>query len=220
MKCGASRRKGWVFRRDAGKGSRDAAFPGAYGTGTLERMRWMIWSGVMFSASASKVRRRRWRRTSGARSLMSWGGDEGAVLGEGVGAGGEGEVDGGAGGGAGADEVLEGGVDLGREAGGVDEVDDVGADGGVDVDVVEEGAGAGDVPGVGGGAGFGRRGGGGHAVEDGEFFLAGGVGDEDFEEEAVELGFGELVGAFLVDGVLGGEDEEGFGEGGGCSRRG
>ena len=34
----------------------------------------------------------------------------------------------------------------------------------------------------------------------------------EFEQEAVELGFGEGEGAFVFDGVLGGEDEEGFGE--------
>ena len=41
------------------------------------------------------------------------------------------------------------------------------------------------------------------------FFVEGGVADEDFEHEAVLLGFGERVGAFLFDGVLGGEHEEG-----------
>ncbi len=38
------------------------------------------------------------------------------------------------------------------------------------------------------------------------------VGDVDLEEEAIKLRFGQGVGAFLFDGVLGGEDVEGFGE--------
>ena len=34
------------------------------------------------------------------------------------------------------------------------------------------------------------------------------VADPDIEHEAVELGFGQGVGAFLLDGILGGDDEE------------
>jgi len=60
---------------------------------------------------------------------------------------------------------------------------------------------------------------------DGGGCAAGGTGDDlhlvvfrqvihdDIEEETVELGFGERVGALHLDGVLGGEDEEGFLEG-------
>ena len=44
------------------------------------------------------------------------------------------------------------------------------------------------------------------------FFVEGGVTDEHLEHEAVLLGFGERVGAFLFDGVLGGEYEEGGAE--------
>ncbi len=54
--------------------------------------------------------------------------------------------------------------------------------------------------------------GGGGEADDVEFFLLAGVGDEDVEHEAIELGFGERVCAFLFDGVLGGHDEERFGE--------
>jgi hypothetical protein len=51
------------------------------------------------------------------------------------------------------------------------------------------------------------------AVAD-DAFEGGGVVAEDFEfeEEAVDLGFGERVGAFEFDWVLSGEDEEGIGE--------
>ena len=48
--------------------------------------------------------------------------------------------------------------------------------------------------------------------EDLSFFAFDGIVDEDFEHEAVELGFGQGVGAFLFDGVLGGEDHERLGE--------
>ena len=48
--------------------------------------------------------------------------------------------------------------------------------------------------------------------EDAEFFGGGGVADDDIEHEAVELCFWEWVGAFLFDGVLSGECEEGVGE--------
>ena len=49
-------------------------------------------------------------------------------------------------------------------------------------------------------------------VEHGELGCAIGVADDELEQEAVELGFGERVGAFVLDGVLGGEDEEGVGQ--------
>jgi len=51
----------------------------------------------------------------------------------------------------------------------------------------------------------------GGAVEDSEEVVELGGFDGNFEGEAIELGFGERVGAFHFDGVLGGEDEEGFG---------
>ncbi len=50
---------------------------------------------------------------------------------------------------------------------------------------------------------------GGGVEGDGEFLLRGGVADAEAAEEAVELGFGEGVGAFGFEGVLGGEDHEG-----------
>ena len=139
-------------------------------------------------------------------------GDKGSAIHEGAGPGDEGEVDGGAGRCSGADEWLKAGVDLGGVAGGDDEIDDVFADGRIHVDLVEEGAAFGD--------GFlvddwlrGWMGGGvGHAVHDFKFVGFAGVADGDFEEEAVELGFGKLVSSLLIDGVLGGEDEKGLGE--------
>ena len=50
-------------------------------------------------------------------------------------------------------------------------------------------------------------------ARDGAFDDAGeigarGVGDQDLHQEAIELGFGQRVGAFHFDGVLGGHDEE------------
>ena len=48
----------------------------------------------------------------------------------------------------------------------------------------------------------------GGAFGNGDFFIAARVIDADHEHEAVELGFGQRVGAFLFDGVLGGEHEE------------
>ncbi|GAA4314374.1 hypothetical protein GCM10023178_75730 [Actinomadura luteofluorescens] len=50
--------------------------------------------------------------------------------------------------------------------------------------------------------------------------MGGGVVDVDLHEEAVALGFGEGVDAFGLDGVLGGEDEEGAGEGVGVAAEG
>ena len=138
-------------------------------------------------------------------------GDVSAALHEGVSAGGEGEADGGAGGGAVFDVVLDGESGVLGLAGGEDEVDDVGFDFVVDVDFVDGLAGVenllGGEDGLNGGGGFGVC----HAVEDEAFFVAGGVVDADFEHEAVDLGFGKGIGAFLFDGVFGGHDEEGFG---------
>ena len=51
-----------------------------------------------------------------------------------------------------------------------------------------------------------------HEVEDLAFFLARGVSDLEFEHEAVELGFWEGVGTFLLERVLGGENDEGVGQ--------
>ena len=48
----------------------------------------------------------------------------------------------------------------------------------------------------------------GGAVEDGRHLLAAGIVDDQLEEEAVELGLGQRIGAFLLDRVLRGHDEE------------
>ena len=45
-------------------------------------------------------------------------------------------------------------------------------------------------------------------ADDLKFFFLGGIADVDVEHEAVELGFGKRISAFLLDGVLRGEDEE------------
>ena len=58
---------------------------------------------------------------------------------------------------------------------------------------------------------FRRRQGGGLA-DDLKLFVLVGVVDADLEHEPVELGFGEWIGALLLDGVLGGEDKERLGE--------
>ena len=67
-----------------------------------------------------------------------------------------------------------------------------------------------DVAGFDDGGGGGDVGGAGHEVEDLAFLGLGGVADFELQHEAVHLGFGERIGAFLFDGVLRGEDEEGF----------
>ena len=135
----------------------------------------------------------------------------------GAGFGSEDQILHGAGAGAPADEGLEpfGGVG-GAGAGAADEIDGEGVEvlgDGDAADEVLEGEDAGAVEDVGE---FGEAGAGG-GFGDGDFFIAGGVVDADHEHEAVELGFGEGVGAFLFDGVLGGEDEEGGVEGVGAA---
>src|SRR5690606_39965042 len=50
------------------------------------------------------------------------------------------------------------------------------------------------------------------AVEDVDLVLAGGQRDRQLEEEAVELGLGQRVGALVLDGVLGRGHQEGVGE--------
>ena len=56
------------------------------------------------------------------------------------------------------------------------------------------------------------RGGGGHPVEDEQFLVLGRVADGHLEQEAVELGLGELIGSLLVDRVLRGEHEKRLGQ--------
>ena len=52
----------------------------------------------------------------------------------------------------------------------------------------------------------------GGAVDDFGQFVRVRIADDDFEEEAVELRFGQRIGAFLVNRVLRGQDEERFDE--------
>ena len=58
-----------------------------------------------------------------------------------------------------------------------------------------------------------------HIAQD--FALAGGVGVADAEahEEAVELRFGQRIGAVMLHGVLGGDHHEGRGQRSGSGRR-
>ena len=48
------------------------------------------------------------------------------------------------------------------------------------------------------------------AAHDFEFFLFAGIANFDLEHEAVYLGFGKRIGAFLLDGVLGSQYQKGF----------
>ena len=89
-----------------------------------------------------------------------------------------------------------------------DDADEVVLDLGGDGDLAEGGTHLDDV--LAGGDGVDFRGFvAGGAVEDFDEVVVGGDLDEELEEEAVELGFRERVGAFVFDGVLGGENEEG-----------
>ncbi len=138
------------------------------------------------------------------------GGDVVAVVEESVGFGHADEGDGAAGAGAEGDGAVG--------AGGAGEGDGVldhglhGIDSGggsLGVEDVLGGADLGDVVrGEAAGGGFGADG-----ADDGGFLGGVGVVDEDLQEEAVELGFGEGIGAFLFDGVLSGEGHEGGSEG-------
>ena len=50
-------------------------------------------------------------------------------------------------------------------------------------------------------------------TDDFALFLLGGIADDDLHEETVDLSLGEGIGAFLLDGVLCGHNEEGTVEG-------
>ena len=47
-------------------------------------------------------------------------------------------------------------------------------------------------------------------MDDLGLFFLGRIVDPEIKHEPVELGLGQGVGSFLLDGVLGGQDEEGF----------
>jgi len=97
-------------------------------------------------------------------------------------------------------------------AGGVDEINDVIAEGRFQVDVVEGATAVEDIghggDGLDGSGGFGAD----HAIQNEALFHDRRVVEDELEEEAIELGFGEWVGALLFDGVLGREYEEGRGQ--------
>ena len=131
-----------------------------------------------------------------------------AVVEEGAGFDGGGHAECGAGAGSEFDACGGGGL---ARVGGVDEASDVVSDDVGEEDAAGEGEEAGEFRGFHdlGDGGFDAE----FAVAD-DAFEGGGVVAEDFEfeEEAVDLGFRERVGAFEFDGVLGGEDEEGVWE--------
>ena len=52
----------------------------------------------------------------------------------------------------------------------------------------------------------------GHAVQDLPLLLLRGVGDRQLEHEAVDLGLGQRIGAFLLDRVLRGQHQERLGQ--------
>ena len=107
---------------------------------------------------------------------------------------------------------CRGGLVFAGEAGRADKADDVVLHPVIDIDIVHQFAARDHGFGIDHGAGFGLRRGSGHAIEDDPFFRHRRVIDDDFEKESVELRFGELVGAFLIDGVLGRENEERIGK--------
>ena len=138
--------------------------------------------------------------------------DESASFHEGARTGHESEVDGRPGGGTGPNEGVQRFVDEAGAAGDVDQIDDVFFHGVIDVDAVQELAALLDLlrldHGLGAVVGTGAR----HPGQDLEFFTFAGVVDGDLEQEAIELCFGKLIGSFLIDRVLRGEDQKGFGK--------
>ena len=80
------------------------------------------------------------------------------------------------------------------------------------MDVVDRVACGSDLCGRGDRLGFVGLGRGRHAFENREFLVFGWIADGHLEQEAIELRFGELIGSFLVDRVLGGEHEKWLGQ--------
>lgn len=118
-------------------------------------------------------------------------------------------------GGVGKGEGASGGdadIDLGGVTGGAGEVDDVVFDGIGEVDVVDRVLDVDDLVGVDDGLERFEHGVAGAEFEEFLFGLFVGVAEGDAHEEAVELVFGEGVGAEEIVGVLGGDDHEGLGE--------
>src|SRR5262252_644966 len=135
-------------------------------------------------------------------------GDVATPLEEGMRLGSEGQVERRARGGAVLDERTQIQLVGLRLARGEDDADDVVLDLVVDVDLVDEGAGAEDL--VGGNHRADplvvlRHG---HPVEDLTLLLPRRVDDAELQHEAVHLRLGQGVGSLLLDGVLRGEDEE------------
>ena len=134
------------------------------------------------------------------------------ALQEGAGAGGEGEGDGRARRGSVADHPFERQFVAGGLARGENDVDDVILHAVIDVDFVHDRAGLDDLAGIDHGRHVELRRGGRHQVEDLPLLRFRRVADAQFEHEPVELGFGKLVGALLLQGILRGEDQERIGQ--------
>src|SRR5690606_31118208 len=131
---------------------------------------------------------------------------------EGQGASGGDQAEGGAWADADFDDAGEvGHAVFGGGAGGHDQAHDVVGDQLVDRDLLGEVLQRDEPLGVQDGLGLGR--GGAHPLDDLQLFLGGGVADLDPEQEAVALHLGQGVDAFGFDGVLGGQHDEGLGEG-------
>lgn len=136
----------------------------------------------------------------------------GDVIGEGVGAAIE---DGGGLGGVHKGEGSAGGeADLESVvlSGGVGEFDDVAGESFVEADLIGEALESDDLFGGHDGLESSQRGAGGIVDQDLGFVVGVGIAEADAHEKAVELGFGEEVGALELVGILGGDDEEGFEE--------
>ena len=120
--------------------------------------------------------------------------------------------------GFGDDEEVGGGAGAGAESDGgplasaADDGEEVVKEGGLDANRAEFAAGGDEIERGDGGdferfelrrVAFGMM-----TLEDGAFVRAAGIIDANFNEEAVELGFGEGVGALKLERILGGEDGE------------
>ena len=131
-----------------------------------------------------------------------------AALDEGIGLGGHGQGDAGTRGSAVGDEALQlleavfsGG------AGGIDDIHDVTLDFLVHIDVADHVAGANDVFRLHHGLGLGELSGIVH-TDNLSLLVLLGIGDHHLEHKTVHLGFRQGIGAFLLDGVLGGHHQE------------
>ena len=140
------------------------------------------------------------------------GGDVSSASEKGCGFGGEGEIDRCSGGGSVFNVMFEIEPKTLGITGAVDEGDDVVFNPIIDTDGVDHFAGVEDVFRANNGLDFDFRCKAGGQFEDFSFLFKAWVSDDDFEHESIHLGFGERVGSFLLDRVLGGHDEKEIGK--------